>query len=573
MSFQRLVSTATFGFALLVAALQANAQITINELVEDEQDFETTDVSPDSREFVELYNAGPASIDLSGWTLGAIDLDVGIPFVVDALPAGSTIPAGGYFVIGAPGVPNVNYSPTATDLWDNTNVIYELRNSVGAMVDAVGVETFRGVELANATQEQIDQMNFGETAGTTARSGWWGQLESNNAHPSDPSYPNLPMSLGRYRDGRDTNVNGRDFGMLPATPGAKNDLSLVAHHEVTDVDSVAVGSVLRDDYYASFKLPRVIAPGTVDTYNPSSIPASPQGGRAIIAWDETGGGNAVYSDELTNKFEIYAFIDPRPFNNATANSTQSEATVYGIGTTDPLFATPNSADLLTGQPGTGGNITSSANGSTGLGWLIQRRTSNTDGTQSSAAVLQLVDFNDGGDGVLADAPDWNVIQTIDLTGASEGWHRLGIDYNPSTGDVVARYGDQTFNFSTEAGLIGNFYIGYREGLPGASGGGSARPPTYDLYVAGPNVPGDYNGDGQVTAADYTAWKNTFGMSVTPGTGADGNDNGLIDAADYTVWRDNFTGPGAAALAVPEPAGLLAATCGLALLPIIRRRKL
>ena len=472
-------------------------------------------------------------------------------------------------------MPNVNFSPVATDLFDNTNIIFELRNPGGTLVDAVGVETFRGVELEFATQEQIDQMNFGETAGATAKSGWWGQLESNNAHPSNASFPNLPMSLGRYQNGRDNNINGRDFGMLPATPGASNNLTLVPAHEVTNVDAVAVGTVLRDDYYASFKLPRVITPGTVDTYNPSVIPASPQGGRAIIAWDETGGGNAVFSDELTNKFEINAFVDPRPFNNTTTDSTFSEATVYGIGTTDPLFGTPNSADLLTGFPsasgGLSGNVLSSANGSTGLGWLIQRRTANTAGVQESAAVLQLIDFNDGGDGVLADAPDWEVIETVDLTGQAAGWHRLSIDYNPTTGAVVAKFGDQTFNFASDTGLVGNFYIGYRENLPGT--GTIGRPPTYDLFVGATTVVGDYNSDGQVTAADYAAWKTTFGQTVTAGSGADGNNSGKVDAGDYTVWRDAFGGAGVGALAaVPEPSCFLLATCGLMLLSTSRRRK-
>ena len=231
--------------------------------------------------------------------------------------------------------------------------------------------------------------------------------------------------MGRYEDGADRNINGYDFGQIPATPGAKNDLATVPVHQITNVDAMATGSALRDDYYASFKLPRVIVPGTVDTYNPNSIPVSPQGGKAIIAWDETGGGNAVFSDEYSNEFKIWAYIDPTPFNVTTANTNVSEATIYGVaGTTDPLFGTPNSADLLTGQPGTGGNITSSANGSTGLGWVIQRRTSNVAGTQESKAVLQLVDFNDGGDGVLADAPDWDSKQIIDLTGMMPAGTRL-----------------------------------------------------------------------------------------------------------------------------------------------------
>ena len=67
----------------------------------------------------------------------------------------------------------------------------------------------------------------------------------------------------------------------------------------------------------------MITPGTVDAYNPSVIPASPQGGNAIIAWDETGGGNSVHSDEYTNEFKIYAYINPTPFNNTTADTRRN----------------------------------------------------------------------------------------------------------------------------------------------------------------------------------------------------------------------------------------------------------
>jgi len=546
----------------------------INEIVEDEQDFETTDV-PDTREFVELYNAGATPIDVSGWILNSIVIDTATA-ISDTLPAGSIIPAGGYFVIGQAGVPNVNYTPISGELWTNGKTLYELRKPnpldppAPTLVDALAVETFRTSETDLLTQEQIDQTGAGQTAGVGSRAGWWGQLESNNAHPSDPSYPNLPMSLGRYRDGRDRNRNGYDFGMLPATPGASNNLPLVASHAITDVNALAVNTVLHGDYYGSFKLPRVIAPGTASVYNPSSILPSPQGGNALIAWDETGGGNAVFSDELTNKFELYAYIDPTPFNVTTADTNQSEASIYGIGTTDPLFGTPNSGDLLTGQPGTGGNITSSANGSTGLGWLIQRRTSNVAGVQNSKAVLQLLDMNDGGDGVLADA-DWQVEASIDLTGMAAGWHRLSIDYNPTTGAVVAKYDDQTFNFTSDTDLMGNFYVGYREQLPG-TGGTIARPPTFDLYNAVVTQNADFNDDNIVDGADFLLWqRNAGGAGGLPQGDADGN--GQVNAADLTIWKAQYgTSPATAvAAAVPEPASWFGALLALGAAAAVRRK--
>jgi hypothetical protein len=50
--------------------------------------------------------------------------------------------------------------------------------------------------------------------------------------------------------------------------------------------------------------------------------------------------------------------------------------------------------------------------------------------------------------------------------------------------------------------------------------------------------GDYNLDGNVDAADYIAWRKTFGTSVPNGTGADGDGDGVVDQDDYNVWRTN-----------------------------------
>ena len=55
----------------------------------------------------------------------------------------------------------------------------------------------------------------------------------------------------------------------------------------------------------------------------------------------------------------------------------------------------------------------------------------------------------------------------------------------------------------------------------------------------PVVPGDYNGNGIVDAADYVVWRHTLNQTVPIGTGADGNGNATIDTGDYTIWRTSF----------------------------------
>lgn len=90
-----------------------------------------------------------------------------------------------------------------------------------------------------------------------------------------------------------------------------------------------------------------------------------------------------------------------------------------------------------------------------------------------------------------------------------------------------------------------------------------------LFTPVVGLPGDYNGDEVVNAADYTIWRDT--LSSTTDLRADGSGptagvpDGVIDLFDYDYWKANFgaegSGTGSGSLApgvVPEAAsGLLA----------------
>jgi probable HAF family extracellular repeat protein len=77
--------------------------------------------------------------------------------------------------------------------------------------------------------------------------------------------------------------------------------------------------------------------------------------------------------------------------------------------------------------------------------------------------------------------------------------------------------------------------------------------------------GDYNDDGTVNAADYTVWRDQFGLLVEPGTGPDANNNGFVDAFDRLIWQENFgdTSLESVSLPVPEPRAI-----GLAIVVVI-----
>jgi hypothetical protein len=85
----------------------------------------------------------------------------------------------------------------------------------------------------------------------------------------------------------------------------------------------------------------------------------------------------------------------------------------------------------------------------------------------------------------------------------------------------------------------------------------------EVYVGtGVHIPGDYNGDGTVDAADYTVWRDNLGgdarLAFAFGS-RDGSLSGPIGNDDYSFWRANFGNTSGnllvSAASVPEPSSL------------------
>ncbi len=92
-----------------------------------------------------------------------------------------------------------------------------------------------------------------------------------------------------------------------------------------------------------------------------------------------------------------------------------------------------------------------------------------------------------------------------------------------------------------------------------------------IVATTPAVPGDYNNNGKVDAADYVLWRNGGPLQNevdAPGT---------VNAADYTAWRARFGNPGGGTgvgsdASVPEPVSLMLLAGGLiGLISVSRRR--
>jgi energy-converting hydrogenase Eha subunit A len=109
-------------------------------------------------------------------------------------------------------------------------------------------------------------------------------------------------------------------------------------------------------------------------------------------------------------------------------------------------------------------------------------------------------------------------------------------------------------------------------------GSDHLPIVADYVVVPAHVPGDYNNNGIVDAADYTIWRDTDGQTganlAADSTGPGGTPDGVVDQLDYQIWVDHFgqtSGSGAlSGSPVPEPSSMALATLAAFVLTARRR---
>jgi hypothetical protein len=95
-----------------------------------------------------------------------------------------------------------------------------------------------------------------------------------------------------------------------------------------------------------------------------------------------------------------------------------------------------------------------------------------------------------------------------------------------------------------------------------------------LKIAAPPLPGDYNNDHVVDAADYTVWRDNVGSSSALPNDPIG---GTIGDQQYEQWKTNFGasdlgGSGSLGANVPEPGGLVLLAVGLMSSLVFGRRR-
>jgi hypothetical protein len=145
---------------------------------------------------------------------------------------------------------------------------------------------------------------------------------------------------------------------------------------------------------------------------------------------------------------------------------------------------------------------------------------------------------------------------VDLTALANSLNVTGTGTGSSW--VIATYGGSLTG--TFENITSGFTVDY----------GTGSNSQITLNLAGPGgVPGDYNQNGIVDAADYVLWRNNLGAGSLPNEG--GISPGMVDADDYNFWRSRFGatsggGSGFGSGNVPEPASIV--LFGLALYGLV-----
>ena len=209
-----------------------SAPVEINEV-------QTGTSTTPNQQFVELYNPAEGPANVSGWQLEYTNASAGrrgtTITTLATLPAGTSIPAGGYYLIGGAGYvsagtqppDNQSFTQTSTTQLSPTGGGIAIADRTGFVVDSLGfgVSTNSGYALSayqrasNIFTESCPAQSYGVVPTVT-------DTTLTALFPtSDTNPPSIPDgdSLIRLPDGASTGSNCNDFTVTSTpSPGATN---------------------------------------------------------------------------------------------------------------------------------------------------------------------------------------------------------------------------------------------------------------------------------------------------------------------------------------------------------------
>lgn len=500
----------------LVYASTARTQVVITEVMYD------TAANENVWEWVELLNTSAAPVDLNGWVFDDDDDNSLNSANIDGSMGNTVIPAGGVAVLYNAATSALNFTPD------------RFTNSWGGPITLIGVNPFGG-GLANG----------GDAFGL------WSSLSNYQAD-------DLMVTSGTRRTFSNA-VTSLDYSAAAGFPNAANGRSIAWNGTGSATDATQWVASVDGELGARTSSATTIS-GLVNNTQDMATPGVPPSGAAGFG--------------LTITEIMYDPASPEPawewievHNNTGARIDFSLANAVLDDDDDAHLAAPNLTTGTIDQGGTAVLFNAAANS------LADMRAAWGE-TVNFIPVSTWTDLANGGD-LVAIWPSLAAYNAAALPGTTsprrttdgsiaavqyDDNDMLGWPNNDGSHSIELVSGDANPAEPTNWQLsIGVPPLQVTATLPDHPGGDVGSPGTVPGTMAG--VLGDYNDSGSVDAADYVLWRKG-GPLVNQG-----DNPSIVNQADYEFWRARFgatTGGGAAigAAEVPEPAGVVIATCAL-----------
>ena len=347
MKFRRILK-----LALLAATVCPSfSRILINEIHYDPP------IKTELTEFIELHNNGASTVDVSGWSFTA-----GVEYTI---PAGATIPAGGYLVVAEnPSAFQAKFGTTALGpfigLLANDGETITLRNAQGQIEDEVDYQLgFPWPTVGDLPGYSIELINpnFDNDLGGNWRRSLKGngpvQTEVLVPRGSTWNYvkgtaePSLPINAWRSLTFNDSSWISGD-----APIGFDGDLTMAT--DLTDMRYNYTSFYMRKKFQGSD--PAAIGSLSVATLYDDGVQVWINGQRVVnaqmpdrdVAYNEVATGTAREG----RNYDIYTVNSPATFLRAGENVIAIQAHNIDIGTSSDAYADVELSALI-GPPGAG----------------------------------------------------------------------------------------------------------------------------------------------------------------------------------------------------------------------------
>ena len=553
---------------LVVTILDDDAPV----IVINEVDSDTP--GTDTAEFVELYDGGVGNISLSGMTLvffnGATDTSYAV-FNLNAY----TTDANGFFLIANPGVAGADATFSIGTLQNGADAValYSGAFSIGGVVtttnliDAVVYDTDDADDpgllvLLESGEPQLNEnqnlLGANQSLSRVPDGGTPRETSTYVAQSPTPGAPNQPSASGVLITQSGSGVDVAEGGAtdsyqlaLQTTPSADVTITIDPDNQ-TNLGAGAGVAIVLTFTTANALIPQVVNVAAVDDMVIEGAHTSLITHTAVSA---DVGYNAFPVPNVTVNIADNDFAPPTPFviTEIMYNPASDESSP-GIGEWIEIVNTgATAADLE--------------------GWKFDDEDTTNWGPIPAGTTLGpnqvAVFFDTAFTTAAAFRAEWGVPAGALVVGIA--WGSLGNTPGPGN-EVLMLFDDtattmDTVNYDDTApwpeGSVNGPSI-YLKSLAfdntaggnwarsevGIAGGVSPSGPTFSTADVGspgsvPSVvdlPGDYNDDGTVNAADYTVWRNTLhstdiradGNGSTPGV-----PDGVVDELDYDYWKANF----------------------------------